>query len=248
MSDVGIAPAPAAPSSSGEVPINPNPVSPPQPIGSQAPPAPVGDVEGSKLHPQSRREAARESIRKAFERTTEPGPAKPRMGHNQPPEEMKKEKAEPPKGPPLNLKKRPVDQEPQASGVHTPSAARERGEHGHFAPKETTQPAAGGQAVQKQLPPHAPYREPPRRMDAQAKAEWAAAPESVRGAVTRMHKEFSAANKNCSPPVMRWRRCFRTGTWRSSTAPRWSGRWTTTSDGENCARTRSAASTSSSTI
>ena len=138
MSDVGIAPAPSAPApapSQGEVPINPNPVNIPQPIGSQAPPAPVGDVKGDH-HPQSRREATREAIKKAFQRTEDPGPAKPRMGHNNPPEETKRERKEPPKQPPLDLKKRPAE---QAGGD------RPRAEHGHFAP-QVARPASKASA------------------------------------------------------------------------------------------------------
>ena len=127
MSDVGIAPAPSAPApapSQGEVPINPNPVNIPQPIGSQAPPAPVGDVKGDH-HPQSRREATREAIKKAFQRTEDPGPAKPRMGHNNPPEETKRERKEPPKQPPFDLKKRPSEQEqPRATRRARPFCAQ----------------------------------------------------------------------------------------------------------------------------
>ena len=44
-----------------------------------------------------------------------------------------------------------------------------------------------------QLPKGAPYVESPRRWDAQARAEWGAAPESVRASVHRMHREFSQA-------------------------------------------------------
>jgi hypothetical protein len=160
------------------VPINPNPVNVPAPIGSQAPPAPVGDVEG-KHHPQSRREMTREAIRKAFARTEEPPKAAgSRMGHNQPPEPMRKERgesrtasSESKEG--LDLKRRPDDQRPRA-------------EHGHFAAPDgrhvtwaaTAGRAAAGQPVPNvvALPAGAPYREPPKRWDSQAKAEWHAAP------------------------------------------------------------------------
>jgi hypothetical protein len=211
MSDVNIsapppsAPAPAAPAPANEAPINTNPVSSPQPIGSQAPPAPVDPDKhrGSSHRPMSRAEAARESIRKAFARAEEPGPAKPRMGHNNPPEEMKKEKAAPPKEETqgeLNLKRRPDDQ------------PRPRGEHGHFAAASAAstatdaqqpaqvapspqagQPASPAPSNVIPLPEHAPYREPPRRFDERAKADWHAAPESVRASVHRMQQEFSQA-------------------------------------------------------
>jgi hypothetical protein len=202
MSNVDI--APPAPAPSQGVPIDPSPVSPPQPIGSQAPPAPVGDVEG-KHHPQSRREATREAIRKAFARTEEPPKAAgSKMGHNQPPEATKVERrtAKDKAAEPLDLKKRPDDQRPRA-------------EHGHFAAKAdgTTQPRQQTQAgaAQRQgqpapgigpegkpynvvkLPRDAPYAKSPQRWRDQARAEWGAAPESVRGEVHRMHKEFSQA-------------------------------------------------------
>src|SRR5262245_9707835 len=123
MSDVTVAPS-ASPPASNEVVVNQNPVSTPQPIGSQAPDKPVGDFEGSKHRPESRRE----SIQRAFDRAANAKPAEARMGHNNPPEPMEKER---PKES-LNLKKRP-DQQSQ----------RERGEHGHFAPRETGQTYVG---------------------------------------------------------------------------------------------------------
>lgn len=195
MSDTNI----SAPPPAGEAVVNQNPVTTPQPIGSQAPQAGVGDHEGSRLHPQSRREATREAIRNAFERA-EPGPAKPKMGHNNPPEPTRKEppkreaRKEPP--PPLDLKKRPADQE------------RPRAEHGHFAAAATTGESSGrqtqaGNAVGERrrpaphpymaLPAHTPFRDPPARMADHAKAEWHTAPESVRGEVHRMQKEFGDA-------------------------------------------------------
>ena len=120
----------AAPSAApaNEVVINPNPTSSPNPIGSQAPPAPTGEVEGKGHRPQSRAESLRQSVNEAFDRASKPQvkperpkaveakPAEAKPGHNNPPEETPK----------LNLKKRPEEQ-----------PARERAEHGHFAPKST---------------------------------------------------------------------------------------------------------------
>jgi len=191
MTDVTVAPAGAAPPAapSNEVPINPNPVHIPTPVGSQAPDAPVGDFKGSEHRPPSRREA----IQAAFERAANPpardaktaprAPAKPaeaRPGHNNPPEETEG----------LDLKKRPSEQP--------------RGERGQFAPRQdanrsqqTAQSAPdanrGQQRQAPRLPEHAPYRDPPQRMDEGAKAEWAATPEPVRASVHRMHQEFSQA-------------------------------------------------------
>jgi hypothetical protein len=130
------------------------------------------------------------------------------MGHNQPPEEMAKEKREPPKPPPLDLKKRPAEQE------------HPRGEHGHFAARTggsaapATDPSrrqqAGavrqpqGQPVPykvTKLPETAPYREAPRRWDKRARAEWGAAPESVRANVHHMRKQFSEAYQRMNGDV-----------------------------------------------
>jgi hypothetical protein len=199
MSDVPVAPQgapPAAPSPQGqgatEVPINPSPQSTPNPIGSQAPPAPTGDIKGSEHRPQSRREA----IQAAFDRAnkppeprgkTEPKPAAKaadaRVGHNNPPEPTEQ----------INLRKRPPAEpaEPQP---------RDRG---RFVSRETVPPAqqpAGTQPAQqqakppvKQLPRDAPFRDPPMRSSESSKAEWANTPEPVRADIHRLQKEFVTA-------------------------------------------------------
>ena len=216
MTDVGIAPPPApAPAPQvqqavGEVPINPNPVNPPAPIGSQAPPA---------RDPQGRREATRETIRKAFQRASDPGPAKPAMGHNRPPEPMAKEppKAAKPDGREardagFDLKKRPDDR-PRAEHGHFAARAQEpatapgqrQAQAGPAAAAAQGQPAAPVRAVQ--LPAGAPYAQPLKRLNDRAKAEWGAAPESVRAEVWRMHKEYS----NYAQAAARRRRGVRAG-------------------------------------
>ena len=185
MSDVGVAPAPTA----NEVPVNPDPVNIPTPVGPQAPDKPVDHK------PENRNDSRRDAIQKAFQRAEKAEPAKARMGHNQPPEPMERERTRPEKKDdrpgPIDLKKRPDDQ-PKGE-------PRQRAEHGHFAPRdgaaqrvapEQQPPLKGRHAA---LPQHAPYREPPPRMADHAKAEWHGAPESVRGEVHRMHQEFSRA-------------------------------------------------------
>jgi Tfp pilus assembly protein PilO len=161
--------------------INPSPTSSPQPIGSQAPQKPISE------------RPIEDSVQKAFDRAKDPNRPKPtpreaKMGDNNPPEETKREK--------FDLKKRPVDQPDRA-----------RAEHGHFAKSDATstsvtkpdatrsQPGQPGQTAQPhpQLPETAPYRAPPQRFRNSAKAEWAAAPESVRGEVYRMHQEYDQA-------------------------------------------------------
>jgi hypothetical protein len=189
MSDVVNAPntpppAPAPASQQAEVPVNPNPVSTPAPIGSQAPDKAPGEAP-------SRREA----IQKAFAKSRAENPPQPRrakIGDNQPPEPIDREK------PTIDLKKRPDDQPSQASQAgQARQAGQQRAEHGHFAPREKSlDPSANQQGVQTkhpQLPANAPYREPPQRMHERAKADWAATPESVRGDIYRAQGEFQKA-------------------------------------------------------
>lgn len=194
MSDVGVAPAPApAAAPANEVPINPSPVNIPQPIGPQAPDKVGAEVKGSEHRPQSRREAIQRAFDKAEAERGKIEPAKARMGHNQPPEETKVERArDQPKsdpGPRIDLKKRPDDQPKD----ERPKDERPRAEHGHFAGRQQQQPAAQQQPARQELPAGSPYRSPPQRMADHAKAGWAATPESVRGEVHRMHTEMARA-------------------------------------------------------
>ena len=187
MTDVTVAPQGSAPPAApNEAVINENPTSSPNPIGSQAPPAPTGDIEGSKHRPESRREAIQGAINKAYERAANPEvkperqarqpPAKPaeaKPGHNNPP------KDEPEK---IDLRKRPETQE----------QPRDRG---RFVSRETVEQQVPEKPPTKapELPRGAPYREPPLRMADHAKREWANTPESVRGEVHRIQKEFVQA-------------------------------------------------------
>ena len=179
------APAPAAPAVA-EVPINQNPVNIPTPVSSQLPPA----------------EGRRQAIQKAFDRANQPPakPAKPaerpapkaaeaKPGHNQPPEETPQER--------LDLRKRPSDQPRGERGQFAPRQAapeaRQDGQDAVAPPRGTNAPAPGQASPYPSLPSHAPFRDPPPRMAEHAKAEWHAAPESVRGEVHRMQQEFSSA-------------------------------------------------------
>jgi hypothetical protein len=214
MSDTSAPSAPPSapnptPQTQTEVPVNPSPPNSPTPVGPQAPQAPVGDVEGSKHRPLSRREA----IQAAFDRATkqqdaaqararapkpEPAKAAPadaKPGHNKPPEATEAER------PKINLKKRPDDQD--AKTLDSPQP-RDRG---RFAPRERTEPdatqaaqtaaqtAAEGTQKPKYAPLHesAPFREPPVRMTDAAKADWAGTPETVRGDIHRVQNEFAKA-------------------------------------------------------
>ena len=186
------APAPA-PAPAPEVQINQNPTNSSNPVGSQAPQAPVGELEGGKGRPQSRREA----IQAAFDRANKPQakPAKPaerdapkaaeaKAGHNQPPEETPKEG--------LDLKKRPGDQ---------PSATP-RTERGTFAPRQPAPPVEGAQnratsaPPARKLPEGAPYRDPPPRISDRARQDWDTAPESVRGDYHRLHQEAEGIHRH----------------------------------------------------
>ena len=186
--------APQAPQAT-EVPINPNPTSSPTPITNAPPERP----EGSEHRPSSRREV----IQAAFDRATKQQdaserkpaqtsakPADAKIGHNKPPEETEK----------LDLKKRPSDQPRGDRGQFTP---RER-DNVKGTPAEQTPAGKGMIGTQEKssiptLPENASFREPPQRMAEHARREWAAAPESVRGEVHRMHDEFATAYSQLKP-------------------------------------------------
>jgi hypothetical protein len=190
MSDVTVAPPSAAPSSpapaSNEVPINQNPVSSPNPIGSQAPPAPVTDHKGSEHRTPSRAEA----LKAAYDRAANPPKTKPaekpaqpaaeaKKGHNNPPEETPK----------LDLKKRPEEQ-PRDKGRFAPKQPEGNAEWQDLAKPRSQQQS--GQPYKK-LEPHEPFPEPPSRMAEHGKRDWANTPETVRGEVHRMRNEYEKA-------------------------------------------------------
>lgn len=197
MSDVNVAPNAAPPPSNApaanEVAIDQNPTATPQPVGSQAPEKTV-EPRGSEHRPESRREAIQRAFAKAREQNP-PKAAEAKMGHNQPPEETKREKvvAAREKLEPVDLRKRPTDQ-PRDQGRFA------RAEPDNTEPRQTRQqaPQQRQQGTQQQaahLPETAPYRNAPQRMTERAKAEWGTTPESVRADVYRMHTEFDGAYK-----------------------------------------------------
>jgi hypothetical protein len=203
MSDVTVAAPSGGAPAPAEVPVQVDQTHAPNPVGSQAPDAPTG-------------RNPKDAITRAFERAQNPKakdarpPQRPapkaaeaRPGHNQPPDETKAEK--------LDLRKRPSGDVPKGP------QSRDRGEHGHFAPKQPAQQGAqnaqmAAQSAQNsanaaqlaqtpyrpehnRLPQQAPYREPPNRFANHAKHEWSAAPESIRAEVNRMYEEFGKAYK-----------------------------------------------------
>jgi hypothetical protein len=173
-----------------EVPVNQSPVDQPRPIGDQAPPKPEGQESNKSSH-ISRREA----LAKAFERGKEaqeeaaknaPKRERPGMGHNRPPEAMAKEAA-------TKDAKKPDKAEQPAERLQR---YREGGKFARDPAKAQQELPLGQQPGPQQIKPldeRAPYREPPRRWSEQTKQEWHATPESVRGAVYSMAKEFQGA-------------------------------------------------------
>lgn len=227
MSDVSNAPAapvsaPAAPSTPAapaarEVPINPNPVGQPSPIGPQAPQRQGLDRDGSPHRPMSRREA----IQNAFDRAQEagrPGPAEAKRGHNQPPEETPKEppgkarktearaaaKAEA-EADGIDLKKPPKDQ-PRDRGrfarAQPQDQSQEQGNAQQRPGQDQPVQHPGQRTGQQQAPRHpplpetAPFRQPPPRFSPRAQEDWAGTPETVRGDIYRMHQEVDRMHQH----------------------------------------------------
>ena len=195
------APPPSAPAASpqAEVPVNETPVGQPTPLGQQAPPKPPGQDSDKSSHI-----GRREAIQNAFARAKQaqedaakevPKRAKPGMGHNQPPEAMTKEAKQ-------------VAEKTEKTGQPSEKQQRYR-EGGKFAkdpakaepqtpqtpqtPPEQQPGVQPQQAKVAQLDKAAPYREPPGRFTDNAKTEWHATPEVVRGAVHQMAREFDGA-------------------------------------------------------
>ena len=81
-----------------------------------------------------------------------------------------------------------------------------------------TQNSATGQPV-RNYRPHAPYAQPPSRMSEQAKAEWHATPESVRGDVDRMTRSSSRPTGSTRATSTRCPRSAISTRWRRITAP-----------------------------
>ena len=200
MSDVsGAAPPPAtAPSAPApqaapvqDVPVNQTPVDQPRPIGDQAPPKPEGQESNKQSH-SSRREALTNAFARAKEEQEAaakeiPKRAKPGMGHNQPPEAMAKEATKPDKA------EQPAErlQRYREGGKFARDPNKPQPEQQQLPLGE--QPGQQPQQQIKPLDANAPYRDAPRRWSEQTKKEWHATPESVRGAVYQMGRDFQGA-------------------------------------------------------
>lgn len=198
MSDVHVAPAGDAPAAApvNEVVVNQNPTNTPAPVGSQAPDKPVAEIKGSEHRPQSKAEQRRADIDAAFKRADErskqtPQQQQPRRetsqqqrpaaeakpGHNNPPQEEKpqqhREQGRFARAPEQQLSQQGQQQVGQ-QGAQLAQQSRD-------------------QQQRQQLPPDANYREPPQRMSDASKADWGNTPETVRGEVYRMMRDFNGA-------------------------------------------------------
>lgn len=204
MSDVSNAPpappsAPSAPQAAPQapaqvdVPVNQTPVDQPRPIGDQAPPKPEGQESNKQSH-SSRREALQQAFARAKEEQAEaakniPKRAKPGMGHNQPPEAMAKETAD-------KVEKTSQPSEKQQRYREGGKFARDPAKAQPELPMGQQPAQQPDQQQQRQIKPladNAPYRDAPKRWSEQTQQEWHATPESVRGAVYNMAREFQGA-------------------------------------------------------
>ena len=161
------------------MPVNETPVNQPTPLGEQAPPKPPGQ-DSNKRPSRPRGAAERVRPRQAGAGGGGEGAAQARQaGHGPQPAARadgeggsQADKAEQPAERPQRYReggkfaRDPAKAQPASSRSSSRSLA-----------------ASSSRSQIKPLDENAPYREPPGRFSEQAKAEWHAAPESVRGAV-----------------------------------------------------------------
>ena len=182
--------APPAPAQT-EVPVNQTPVDQPRPIGDQAPPKPEGQESNKQSH-SSRREALTASVcprqggaggggqedTKARQAGHGPQPATGGDGQGG--------RARPRK--PASHQRDSSDTARAASLPAIPASHRQNSNSYRWASSR----ASSVQQI-KPLADNAPYRDAPKRWSEQTQQEWHATPESVRGAVYNMAREFQGA-------------------------------------------------------
>lgn len=191
MTDTSVSVAPPfepnpTPQAQTEVPINPDPPSSPSPITNAPPEAPPSRRDAIKAafdRATKQQDAKSTTNLKTSPEQTKAKPAEAKPGHNKPPEETDK----------LDLKKRPDNQPRGDRGQFAPRVKENLSEVGATPESSYTKSGTVQERVKNELPENSPFREPPPRMAEHARREWAAAPESVRGEVHRMHQEFSNA-------------------------------------------------------
>jgi hypothetical protein len=194
MSDVSqpSAPSPSTPSAppsapmQTEVPVNEAPVHQPSPLGDQAPPKPPGQEIN-----KSSRLGRRESIQKAFDRA--------KQGQEEAAKTQPQRRAQPPaakEGDRAPAAERPQPHREQGRFARDPNRL-EQAPNRQISDENKNVGQQPGQQQRPQAPqplaPDARYRDAPQRFSDQARVEWAAAPESVRGAVHQMAREFQGA-------------------------------------------------------
>ncbi len=194
MSDVtvGAGSAPAAPdapatvSPQGEAVVNTNQTPSQTPLGSQAPPKPEGQ-ESKQSSNLSRREAIATAFKKSEQAQAE---AAERPPSGDKPKQQARAKPD--------AKAQPFREQ----GRFARDPARQQGDdqQQQLPLGEPRQPegrqAQGQQPVVQNyepLPEGTPFRQPPQRFSEQAKADWNGAPESVRGAVHQLARQFQGA-------------------------------------------------------
>lgn len=171
------------PNGGADAPAEPNaapietPVDVPNPVGSQTPVA----ENPPEPTPEEKPKTAGDAVRKAMEKVKAEQAAK----------DAEKAKA------PESKAEQPKEQAKAAEAPKEPAKPAERTPDGKFAartPEANAQPAEQQQSPQEQERSQKPagIHEAPARFDTAAKAEWANAPESVKGAVHRTIRELEA--------------------------------------------------------
>lgn len=154
------------------------PVDTPQALGSQTPVAEKPPEPKAEEVPKT----AGDAVRKAMDKVKADQAAKDA-------EKAEAAKAEPVKDEPVK-----ADAKPEVAKPETEQKAAERGPDGKFVAKASDATAEGAEGQQQptegQEQAKPGIHEAPARFDAAAKAEWANAPESVKGAVHRTIREL----------------------------------------------------------
>lgn len=191
------APAPAAPAT--EVPIDPVGGAPGA-LGPQAPGKPAEQEER-----QSSNLSRRESLTRAFERSRQAQAEAARTQQAQAdksrakpaPTDAARQVPKPELRPPQHREagrfaRDPAAQQQQQQPIAGQPAASQQQDQGQQ-PGQQQRGEHGQDRAGPVLPEGAPFREAPTRFGEKARQEWHAAPESVRGAVHQMAREFDGA-------------------------------------------------------
>lgn len=184
MTDEALSGGATAPAESTGAPIDTNPASHSEPLGSQVPPqteTPVEDKAKEAAKPETTKKEPATSVRDAIAKASEQVKAKREA------DAKAKADAE-------AAKAKPEDGKPAEKAEQKPVTQQTRAPDGKFQGQQATQEAAqaqeGQQPTQQPSAQQSAFRDAPSRFDDSAKAEWANAPESVKGAVHRTIREM----------------------------------------------------------